>query len=528
MHYHYTLLCENRILLKKDTFTCFIDLKKAFDSVNRNLLWYKLQLYGLNGALLNNITALYKCVEYSLEINDHQTKCFEVKRGVKQGCILSPTLFNIFINDLIPFVQEFDKGIAIDNCKVSILLYADDIVLVAENEQDLQTLIDRVDFWCEKNEMNININKTKILHIRNKSTVRSNFSFNCNQSIIEYCNEYKYLGIYFNEFLNTTQIIDHAATSARKTLAGIIARSKMLGGLMYKSYTQLYNSLVVPIMDYGAVLWGHSEHPHLSMIQNNAMRFFMGCSKTMPIAALTGEMGWLSVQYRHMIIILKMYINLESDYECDDTLFLLYKWSKNIALLNKNNWVWKCMKLMSIIKGINNELAVSDVIPSYSQLRRAIHTLAFNEWQYQLHKCTDSNSEFGGKLVLYRQFQFEPVPSGYVTANISPGRRWVMANIRGGCLPLAIETGRYHAPKIPLSKRICIHCDSGEIEDIAHFILFCNKYENIRISLFKFLTSIFLDFITFPVDLKLYIILCNQCNCQTSLYLYKMFKTRIT
>ena len=132
-----------------------------------------------------------------------------------------------------------------------------------------------------------------------------------------------------------------------------------------------------------------------------------------------------------MIIILKMYINLESNYECDDTLFLLYKWSKNIALLNKKNRVWKCMKLMSTIKGIDNELAISDVIPSYSQLQKAIHTLAFNEWQYQLHKCTDSNSKPGGKLVLYKQLQFEPVPSGYVTANIGPGRRWVMANIRG-------------------------------------------------------------------------------------------------
>ena len=59
---------------------------------------------------------------------------------------------------IISFVQELDKGIAIDNCKVSILLYADDVVLVAENEQDLQILIDRVDFWCEKNEMSININ----------------------------------------------------------------------------------------------------------------------------------------------------------------------------------------------------------------------------------------------------------------------------------------------------------------------------------------------------------------------------------
>ena len=89
---------------------CFIDLKKAFDSVNRNLLWYKLQLYGLSGALLNNITALYKRVEYSLEINDHQTKYFEVKRGVKQGCILSPTLFNIFINDQYPLYKSLIKG----------------------------------------------------------------------------------------------------------------------------------------------------------------------------------------------------------------------------------------------------------------------------------------------------------------------------------------------------------------------------------------------------------------------------------
>ena len=81
---------------------------------------------------------------------------------------------------------------------------------------------------------------------------------------------------------------------------------------------------------------------------------------------------------------------------------------------------------MSNIKGIDNELAISDVIPSYSQLQRPIHTLAFNEWQYQLHKCTHLNSESGGKLVLFRQLQFDPVPS-----NISPGRRWMMANMRG-------------------------------------------------------------------------------------------------
>ncbi len=66
------------------------------------------------------------------------------------------------------------------------------------------------------------------------------------------------------------------------------------------------------------------------------------------------------------------------------------------------------------------------------------------------------------------------LPSEYIVANISP-RRWEMAPIRGGCLPLAVETGRYHSPKIPLSDRLCDYCSSDAVEDITH-ILFCTKY----------------------------------------------------
>ena len=98
-----------------------------------------------------------------------------------------------------------------------------------------------------------------------------------------------------------------------------------------------------------------------------------------------------------------------------------------------------------------------------------VYTLAFNEWLQQLHNPLDSNSESGGKLTLYRQLQSEPILSGYITANISPGSRWVMAAIRGGCLPLAIETGRLQTPEIPLSCHLCIHCNSGDVEDISHF-----------------------------------------------------------
>ena len=78
---------------------------------------------------------------------------------------MSPTLFNIFINDLITFTKELNKGILIDDTLLSILLYANDIALLVENEADLQCLIERVALLCGKNQMCLNIKKTKILHV---------------------------------------------------------------------------------------------------------------------------------------------------------------------------------------------------------------------------------------------------------------------------------------------------------------------------------------------------------------------------
>ena len=84
----------------------------------------------------------------------------------------------------------------------TLLLY---IALLAENEDDLQQLITRVANWCRKNYLTMNLDKTKILHICPKCKSRSSFSFTCNDAHINYCNEYKYLGVWFNEHLDNHQ-----------------------------------------------------------------------------------------------------------------------------------------------------------------------------------------------------------------------------------------------------------------------------------------------------------------------------------
>ena len=80
---------------------------------------------------------------------------------------------------------------------------------------------------------------------------------------------------------------------------------------MYASYTKLFNSLVEPIFDYGSPVWGNKIPTALINIQKRAMRYFLGCGKTMPLVALTGEMGWISLQYRFNHNMLKYFLNLE-------------------------------------------------------------------------------------------------------------------------------------------------------------------------------------------------------------------------
>ena len=146
-------------MLGLDTFLCFIDYKKAFDSVERNLLLYKLSNIGVHGHMYCAISALYSNPKSRVILQNYSTEYFNCPIGVKQGDCLSPTLFAIFINDLAKEIKDSGVGVKLnieDNENdieaniINILLYADDIVLLAENEQDLQFLLNIVDLWCEK------------------------------------------------------------------------------------------------------------------------------------------------------------------------------------------------------------------------------------------------------------------------------------------------------------------------------------------------------------------------------------------
>ena len=91
---------NNRKIKKQSTFICFVDFRKAFDTVDRSCLWYKLMKIGISGRILEAVQSLYDDVTCSVRVNNYLTEAFRVENGVKQGCKLSPTLFSIYLNDL--------------------------------------------------------------------------------------------------------------------------------------------------------------------------------------------------------------------------------------------------------------------------------------------------------------------------------------------------------------------------------------------------------------------------------------------
>ena len=129
----------------KPTYVCFLDVQKAYDRVWRDGLWEKLQTYGIRGKMWRVLRSVYESVESSVLVNDRRSRFFKVDVGLRQGCLLSPILFALYINGLAEEVNKANIGARIvsrkeDRCGV--LMFADDIALLAEDRASLEKLME--------------------------------------------------------------------------------------------------------------------------------------------------------------------------------------------------------------------------------------------------------------------------------------------------------------------------------------------------------------------------------------------------
>ena len=149
---------------RKKIYFCFIDYAEAFDCVDHNKWWKILKEMGIPDHLTSLLRNLYAGQEATVRTGHGTTDWFQIGKGVRQGCILSPSLFNFYAEYIMRNVglKEAQAGIKISGRNISNFRYADDTTLMAESEEELKSLLMKVKVESEKVGLKLNIQKTKI------------------------------------------------------------------------------------------------------------------------------------------------------------------------------------------------------------------------------------------------------------------------------------------------------------------------------------------------------------------------------
>ncbi len=248
----------------KKLYLAFIDFSKFFDVLNRDILKYKLIKYGVTGKFYEVIKSYFSNSFYSVKTKDGTTDYFEANNGVKQGCNLSPTLSNIYQNDIHTTFDESCDPLVLNDENINSLSWADDLVIMSGSLSGLQNCLNKLDPYCYKWGLALNVRKTKFM-IMSKGTIRNSGSLTFKGDNIEYVTRYKYLGLLISSNGKTTQMIQERCTKAKKAVFQVRSALSTTYNVSRKLSLSIFDKQIFPILSYGSAIWALSNNDTLSV-----------------------------------------------------------------------------------------------------------------------------------------------------------------------------------------------------------------------------------------------------------------------
>ncbi|MES9880358.1 MAG: reverse transcriptase family protein [Sedimenticola sp.] len=222
----------------KKLYCVFIDFEKAFDKIDRSLLWHKLLSENMSSKMVRAIKAMYSVVRSCIRFNSSKSDFFSSHIGVKQGDPSSALMFMMFINDISQNINSNLDGIFTCNeLKFFLILYADDQVLFANNPESLQSMLRDVEQYCHTWGLKINTSKTKTMIFEKGRHTK--FDFSLNNTILETVTSFKYLGIHLfknGNWFRTQKIIAQHGSLALHNLFKILNQTELITSEKCKAY----------------------------------------------------------------------------------------------------------------------------------------------------------------------------------------------------------------------------------------------------------------------------------------------------
>ena len=249
-----------------------------------------------------------------------------------------------------------------------------------------------------------------------------------------------------------------------------------IGGSSYVVYKRLFDSMVAPILDYGAPVWSRScSLREAEKVQNQAYRYFLGVGSKHPLAAASGDMCWMPTSCRHKLAIVAFWRHLVQS-DNNKICKKVYIECKRLAdEHNQDNWASQVKEILAecALQSWWHQSSCDGLSPSELQHVVTCCLFRLEKERWQTEALTKP------KLRSYINFKTEYGETEEYVQNVRvKPHRSLLARLRGGTAPLQIETGRYIG--LPAEERICRSCNTGQVEDEQHFCIECPALEEAR------------------------------------------------
>ena len=482
-------------------YTCFVDFKKAYDSVPRHLLWIKLERRGVTGWVLDAIKTMYADVPMCLKSSIGLGKTFQSKLGVKQGCPLSPLLFGLYLDDWDDELRAAAAGVnsndhgfdfpVLNGKDLRSLMYADDLAQAATSLSGLRKQMALLEDFSARWGLTINASKTKVMvfGLRRSLEKEEAARLYIGGEAVEVVESFKYLGTIFHcSHRLAASAVPTRAQNGRKAYHINRRRMAELGLHGPEINFRLFDVMVEPVLSYGAEIWA-PELLLLNPLSNDcertqllALKWQFGLRRSAAGYIVLAEAGRWPLAFRWVKRLARFYnklVRAPSDSLLKNALIANCQLTtcpvENSTIhAEKKSWAAQLQRAFSqwgveISLEQPAELNVDEVCRKwlnwYLDMVRATKGTKIHKYVHEIRNGLPENEYLPSPCLAVPDFT----------------RRLRLLQLRSGSHWLHEETGRWS--NLEKEERVCKQClDNGKkvCETVEHVIFDCPTYESTR------------------------------------------------